>query len=75
MTSTKSAQSAPTASTGSVTSKIGRVKFLDVYELKTMLRKGSYATVWECQHLVTKETFAAKIIQRKGLQPKDVEAV
>jgi calcium/calmodulin-dependent protein kinase I len=72
MTST---QSAPSASTGSVTSKIGRVKFLDVYELKTKLRKGSYATVWICQHLETQEILAVKIIQRKGLQPKDDEAV
>jgi calcium/calmodulin-dependent protein kinase I len=73
--SSHSTQSAPTASMGSVTSKVGRVKFLDVYELKTKLRKGSYATVWECQHLETQEIFAAKIIQRKGLQPKDDEAV
>jgi calcium/calmodulin-dependent protein kinase I len=73
--SSHSAQSAPNASTGSVTSKVGRVKFLDVYELKTKLRKGSYATVWECQHMETKEILAAKIIQRKGLQPKDDEAV
>jgi calcium/calmodulin-dependent protein kinase I len=73
--SSHSAQSAPSESTGSVTSKIGRVKFLEVYELKTKLRKGSYATVWECQHLETEEIFAAKIIQRKGLQPKDDEAV
>jgi calcium/calmodulin-dependent protein kinase I len=73
--SSHSAQSAASASTGSVTSKVGRVKFLDVYELKTKLRKGSYATVWECQHLETKENLAVKIIQRKGLQPKDDEAV
>ena len=73
--SSHSAQSAPSGSTGSVTSKVGRVKFLDVYELKTKLRKGSYATVWECQHIETKEILAAKIIQRKGLQPKDDEAV
>jgi calcium/calmodulin-dependent protein kinase I len=75
MTDTQSAQSAQTRSNGSNTSKIDRVKFLDVYELKTKLRKGSYATVWECQHIETKEVFAAKIIQRQGLQPKDDEAV
>jgi serine/threonine protein kinase len=72
MTST---QSAPNASTGSLVSKIARGKFLDVYELKTKLRKGSSATVWECIHLGTQHTFAAKVIKRKGLLPKDDEAV
>jgi calcium/calmodulin-dependent protein kinase I len=58
-----------------LTSRIPKIKFANMYTLKTKLRKGSYATVWECQHLETKETFAVKVIQRKELQPKDDEAV
>lgn len=50
-------------------------KFLDIYELKRKLRKGSYATVWECINRKTGEIYAVKIIARKGLNPKDDEAV
>lgn len=51
------------------------VKFKEAYELKQKLRSGSYATVWECRHVQTNEKYAVKIIERKGLQPKDDEAV
>lgn len=49
--------------------------FLDIYELKRKLRKGSYATVWECIHKESGEMYAVKIIARKGLDPKDDEIV
>jgi serine/threonine protein kinase len=51
------------------------IGFRDVYDLKTKIRKGSFATVWECTHKETKETFAVKIIKREGLKPSDDEAV
>lgn len=50
-------------------------KFLDIYELKKKLRKGSYATVWECIHKDSGEIYAVKIIARRGLDPKDDESV
>ena len=51
------------------------VQFHNSYELKHKLRKGSYATVWECTHKHSGETLAVKIILRKGLDPTDDEAV
>ena len=49
--------------------------FRDRYELVTKIRKGSFATVWECHHKVTKEKFAVKVIKRAGLSADDDEAV
>jgi serine/threonine protein kinase len=49
--------------------------FRDRYELVNKLRKGSFATVWECQHKVTKERFAVKVVRRAGLSTDDDEAV
>lgn len=49
--------------------------FRDRYELVTKIRKGSFATVWECQHKITKEKFAVKVIKREGLSADDDEAV
>jgi calcium/calmodulin-dependent protein kinase I len=51
------------------------IKFADAYELGTKLRAGSHATVWKCSHKHTKEVFAVKIIERKGLKPSDDETV
>jgi serine/threonine protein kinase len=51
------------------------LKFLDLYELKRKLRKGSYATVWECIHKETGEEYAVKIIARKELDPKEDETI
>lgn len=56
-------------------STLPKIQFNDIYELKHKLRKGSYATVWECEHKKTKEVFAVKIIMRQGLDPADDEAV
>ena len=47
--------------------------FRDRYELVTKLRKGSFATVWECRHKITKERFAVKVIKRAGLSADDDE--
>jgi len=56
--------------------KMPKMKFADRYELKKQLRKGSYAIVWECVLKQTPEQkLACKVIQRKGLKPKDDEAV
>jgi len=49
--------------------------FRATYELTEKIRKGSFATVWECVHNKTQETFAVKIINREGLKPSDDEAV
>eukprot|EP00548_Thalassiothrix_antarctica_P001936 CAMPEP_0194146890 /NCGR_PEP_ID=MMETSP0152-20130528/22213_1 /TAXON_ID=1049557 /ORGANISM="Thalassiothrix antarctica, Strain L6-D1" /LENGTH=690 /DNA_ID=CAMNT_0038847539 /DNA_START=71 /DNA_END=2143 /DNA_ORIENTATION=+ len=51
------------------------VDFRSTYELKEKIRKGSFATVWECVHKETKDMFAVKIINREGLKPSDDEAV
>jgi calcium/calmodulin-dependent protein kinase I len=51
------------------------IKFADAYDLGTKLRAGSYATVWQCAHKHTKEVFAVKIIERRGLRPSDDETV
>lgn len=58
-----------------VMNNLHRNLFADYYELKTQLRKGSYATVWECIHKASGKKFACKVIQRQGLKPKDDEAV
>jgi len=50
-------------------------RFHDVYDLKTKIRKGSFATVWECERKDTGEKFAVKIIKREGLKASDDEAV
>jgi serine/threonine protein kinase len=52
-----------------------RVHFQDVYECIRELRTGTYATVWEAKHRRTQDSYAVKIINRKGLPPKDDEAV
>lgn len=52
-----------------------KVSFRDIYELKNKIRRGTFATVWKCQHIETKEEFAVKIIKRKDLKPIDDEAV
>jgi len=49
--------------------------FRDRYELTKKIRKGSFATVWECHHKATKERFAAKVIKRAGLTGDDDEAI
>lgn len=77
-TTTASATTTPgqsATSCNSVVSKHPRIKFADVYELKTKLRKGSYATVWEGIHKQSEQIIAVKVIERKDLQPKDDEAV
>jgi len=51
------------------------VGFRSTYDLKAKIRKGSFATVWECVHKDTKDMFAVKIINREGLKPSDDEAV
>jgi serine/threonine protein kinase len=55
--------------------KLPKLKFEDRYEVLRQLRKGSFATVWECRHVETQTMYAVKIIQRKNLQPRDDEAV
>jgi serine/threonine protein kinase len=52
-----------------------KVGFRDTYDLKTKIRKGSFATVWECVHKSTGELYAVKVIKREGLKPADDEAV
>jgi len=53
----------------------GRVKFDDEYEVKRKIRKGSCATVYECIHKSTKQTFAVKIIRRAKLRASEDEFV
>lgn len=52
-----------------------RAKFHDSYNLTRKIRKGSYATVWECVSKDKNQVYAVKIIMRQGLDPKDDEAV
>ena len=52
-----------------------KVKFDDEYEVKRKIRKGSCATVYECQHKGTKEIFAVKIIRRAKLKASEDEFV
>jgi serine/threonine protein kinase len=53
----------------------GRVKFDDEYEVKSKIRRGSCATVYECEHKGTKEIFAVKIIRRAKLRASEDEFV
>lgn len=53
----------------------GKVKFDDEYEVKRKIRKGSCATVYECIHKGTKETYAVKIIRRAKLRASEDEFV
>lgn len=54
---------------------LGRIKFDDEYEVKSEIRKGSSATIYECQHRGTKETFAVKVIRRAKLRSSEDEFV
>mmetsp|Transcript_18584 Transcript_18584/g.43057 ORF Transcript_18584/g.43057 Transcript_18584/m.43057 type:complete len:518 (+) Transcript_18584:19-1572(+) len=67
------------ASIGSQASQISKahpkLTFKDVYELVKKLRKGSFATVWECAHKQTKEILAVKVIRREGLKHSEDEGV
>lgn len=73
--STVSVQSRVTAAASEITKNHPKLTFSDVYDLKKKLRKGSFATVWECEHKSTKEVYAVKIIKRDGLKPSEDEAV
>jgi hypothetical protein len=53
----------------------GKVKFDDEYEVKRKIRKGSCATVYECMHKSTRETYAVKIIRRAKLRASEDEFV
>lgn len=53
----------------------GRIRFDEEYEVKREIRKGSGATIYECQHKGTKETFAVKIIGRAKLRASEDELV
>jgi serine/threonine protein kinase len=53
----------------------GKLKFDDEYEVKRKIRKGSCATVYECIHKATKETYAVKIIGRAKLRASEDEFV
>ncbi len=52
-----------------------KITFDDRYTLGKQVRKGAFATVWECVHKESQEMFAVKIIKRHGLKPVDDEAV
>lgn len=67
--------SVPTRFQHSLLGKLPRVTFEHVYELRSKLREGSYAVVWECVHRGTGESYAVKIIPRPKLSPRDDEAV
>lgn len=58
-----------------ITKNHPKLTFRDVYDLVKKLRKGSFATVWECHHKTTNDIFAVKIIKRAGLKPSEDEAV
>ncbi|CAB9515348.1 MAP kinase-activated protein kinase 2 (Fragment) [Seminavis robusta] len=49
--------------------------FQDNYTLFKKVRKGDYATVWECQHNNTLEVYAVKIIPRSALSTDHDEQV
>jgi len=49
--------------------------FLETYDLVRKIRKGSFATVWECQHKGFKDKFAVKVVKRKGKSGNNDEAV
>jgi calcium/calmodulin-dependent protein kinase I len=50
-------------------------KFHDEYRILGTLRKGSCATVHECQHIGTGDVFAVKKVRRAKLQPSEDEFV
>ena len=52
-----------------------RLNFEDEYELLQKIRKGSCATIYQCQHKETKEIYAVKVIKRTKLKPSDDEFV
>jgi serine/threonine protein kinase len=52
-----------------------KTRFDDEYEVKRKIRKGSCATVYECEHKGTKEIFAVKIIRRAKLKASEDEFV
>jgi calcium/calmodulin-dependent protein kinase I len=70
-----SSQVGSQATLASFMSQIPRLRFEDVYELKTQIRKGSYAVVWQGVHRQSGEIFAVKVVQRNGLKPSDDAAV
>lgn len=49
--------------------------FEDCYTKLRKVRVGDFATVWECQHNVTLEMFAVKVILRSGLSTDHDEQV
>jgi serine/threonine protein kinase len=53
----------------------GTSKFNELYTLEKKIRKGSFATVWECRHKLSGDIFACKVVDRSGLKPSDDEAV
>jgi serine/threonine protein kinase len=53
----------------------GASQFKELYTLVNKIRKGSFATVWECRHKLSGEMFACKVVDRSGLKPADDEAV
>ncbi|KAL3924341.1 MAG: hypothetical protein SGILL_001108 [Bacillariaceae sp.] len=52
-----------------------KTRFDDEYEVTRKIRKGSCATVYECRHKGTQETFAVKIIRRAKLKASEDEFV
>ncbi|MGK3759838.1 MAG: serine/threonine protein kinase [Bacillariaceae sp.] len=50
-------------------------KFHDEYRILGTLRKGSCATVHECQHIGTGDVFAVKKVRRAKLRPSEDEFV
>ena len=75
MTSSSSSDGMARTTSNGTHQTVSKIGFRDLYELKSKLRKGSFATVWECMHNETKETYAVKIIKREGLKPSDDESV
>ena len=59
----------------SMSEKPPKVRFHDVYDLKTKIRNGSFATVWEAKKKESGERLAVKIIKREGLKASEDEAV
>jgi calcium/calmodulin-dependent protein kinase I len=74
-TNTTTALPVVSSSGNGLLGKLPKIKFTDVYETKRHVRKGKYASVWECVHKPSGTVHAVKIIQRAGLEPKDDEAI
>jgi serine/threonine protein kinase len=70
-----SSQGGSQATLGSFMSHIPHLRFVDVYELKSQIRTGSCAVVWQGVHRQSGEIFAVKVVQRNGLKPSDDAAV